>query len=215
LSKSGYLVEAVGNGREALAALETGSFDAVLMDIQMPEMDGVEATAAIRAREKHTGAHLAIIAVTAHAMPGDRERCLEAGMDDYISKPFRSRELLETIARATAPAQRIAEAAISSPEARNSAGGESLQISPLVQSLNSLGEIQAAIISRDLKAIREHAGSMKGSITSLLAKGAFEAASTLESTAREEDLARAGHALQCLHQALTSLTEELAQSKSA
>jgi two-component system, sensor histidine kinase and response regulator len=212
LSKSGYLVEAVDNGREALIALETGSFDAVLMDIQMPEMDGVEATAAIRAREKHTGAHLVIIAVTAHAMPGDRERCLEAGMDDYISKPYRSRELLETIARATVPAQRVVEAHTSSPEARDLADGESLRTSPLVYSLNLLGEIQAAIVGRDLKAIRDHAGSMKGSITSLVAKGAFEAASTLESTAREEDLVRAEHALQCLQHALTSLTEELTQS---
>ena len=78
----------VDNGREALAALGSQKFDLVLMDVQMPEMDGLEATAAIRASERQSGGHVPIIAMTAHAMKGDRERCLEAGMDEYISKPI-------------------------------------------------------------------------------------------------------------------------------
>src|SRR5206468_9433690 len=94
LESWGHQVVVAGNGREVLAALDRGSFDLVLMDVQMPEMDGFEATAAIRAREKGTGRHVPIIALTAHAMKGDRERCLEAGMDAYISKPLRPRELL-------------------------------------------------------------------------------------------------------------------------
>ena len=85
------------NGREALAALDEQQFDAVLMDIQMPEMDGFEATAAIRAREKTTGTRIAIIAMTAHAMQGDRERCLEAGMDGYVAKPIRAKALFEAL----------------------------------------------------------------------------------------------------------------------
>ena len=89
----------VGNGREALAALDGQSFDAVLMDVQMPEMDGFEATAAIRAREPATGVHIPIIAMTAHAMKGDRERCLAAGMDAYVSKPLRPQELFEVLER--------------------------------------------------------------------------------------------------------------------
>jgi two-component system sensor histidine kinase/response regulator len=90
-------VTVVGDGRAALDALEANSFDAILMDIQMPEMDGFEATAAIRAKEKSTGAHIPIIAMTAHALKGDQERCLEAGMDAYVSKPIRTAELFRII----------------------------------------------------------------------------------------------------------------------
>jgi len=97
LEKHGHHVTVTSNGREALAALDRENFDAVLMDVQMPEMDGFEATAAIRAREQHTGRHIPIIAMTAHAMQGDRERCLEAGMDDYISKPIKIRELIDVL----------------------------------------------------------------------------------------------------------------------
>jgi len=93
LEKQGHRVTVTGNGLEALAALDHEKFDVVFMDVQMPEMDGFEATAAIRARERGTGRRQPVIAMTAHAMQGDRERCLEAGMDDYIAKPFGSREL--------------------------------------------------------------------------------------------------------------------------
>jgi two-component system sensor histidine kinase/response regulator len=97
LEKRGFDVTVVGDGRAALDALEANSFDAILMDIQMPEMDGFEATAAIRAKEKSTGAHIPIIAMTAHALKGDQERCLEAGMDAYVSKPIRTAELFRII----------------------------------------------------------------------------------------------------------------------
>jgi CheY-like chemotaxis protein len=85
------------NGKEALAALEKETFDMILMDVQMPEMDGFEATAAIRRKEKSSGLHQIIVALTAHAMKGDRERCLAAGMDDYISKPFAPETLKATL----------------------------------------------------------------------------------------------------------------------
>jgi signal transduction histidine kinase/DNA-binding response OmpR family regulator len=98
LQKQGHVVVAVNNGREALAALEQQSFDLVLMDVQMPEMGGFEATAAIRDRERKEGGHQPILAMTAHAMKGDRERCLEAGMDGYVSKPLHAKELFEAIA---------------------------------------------------------------------------------------------------------------------
>ena len=104
LEKHGHHVTVTSNGREALAALDREEFDAVLMDVQMPEMDGFEATGAIRAREQGTGRHLPIIAMTAHAMQGDRERCLAAGMDDYISKPIKFQELTDALERFSAVA---------------------------------------------------------------------------------------------------------------
>jgi two-component system sensor histidine kinase/response regulator len=97
LEKQGHRVVVADNGKKALAAVETQKFDLVLMDVQMPEMDGLEATAAIRALERGTGDHLPIIAMTAHAMQGDRQWCLEAGMDAYISKPIRARDLLDVV----------------------------------------------------------------------------------------------------------------------
>ena len=97
LERRGYTVTVAVNGRNALAAFEKESFDVILMDIQMPEMDGFEATAAIRAREKSTGGHIPIIAMTAHALVGDQERCLAAGMDGYVSKPIRTHQLFSVI----------------------------------------------------------------------------------------------------------------------
>ncbi len=99
LEKRGHRVVVAGNGREALASVEKEPFDIVLMDVQMPEMDGFEATAAIRRKEKTTGLHQIIVALTAHAMKGDREKCLAGGMDAYLSKPIRPQELDEVLAR--------------------------------------------------------------------------------------------------------------------
>jgi PAS domain S-box-containing protein len=93
LEKRGHQVTLACNGKEAIAEIEKRSFDLVLMDLQMPEMDGFEATAALREREKETGTRVPVIALTAHALQGDRERCLDAGMDGYLSKPIRSQEL--------------------------------------------------------------------------------------------------------------------------
>jgi PAS domain S-box-containing protein len=97
LEKRGYSVMVAGDGRSAVEAFENHPFDVVLMDIQMPGMDGFEATAAIREREKLTGGHTPIIAMTAHALKGDQERCLSAGMDGYVSKPIRTSEFFAAI----------------------------------------------------------------------------------------------------------------------
>jgi signal transduction histidine kinase/CheY-like chemotaxis protein len=97
LEKEGHVVVTTSNGRSALERLENEAFDLVLMDVQMPEMDGFEATAAIRKKEEATGAHIPIVAMTAHAMQGDKERCLAAGMDSYLSKPMSAKELLPVI----------------------------------------------------------------------------------------------------------------------
>jgi CheY-like chemotaxis protein len=99
LEKAGHTVIVAYNGENALSMWENQPFDLILMDVQMPDIDGFEATARIRAREKESGAHIPIIAMTAHAMTGDRERCLDAGMDDYISKPIRGQALLELVTK--------------------------------------------------------------------------------------------------------------------
>jgi CheY-like chemotaxis protein len=106
LEKQAHSVRVVGNGREAVAAAAEEAFDLVLMDVQMPEMSGFEATERIRADEAVRGGHVPIIAMTAHAMKGDRERCLEAGMDGYVSKPVQARELHAAIAEALGPVPR-------------------------------------------------------------------------------------------------------------
>jgi two-component system sensor histidine kinase/response regulator len=102
LEKRGHSVSIVANGREALDSLEAGTYDLVLMDVQMPEMDGFEATGELRKRETQTGLHIPVIALTAHAMKGDRDRCLDAGMDGYLAKPIRPQELDDLLEKYTA-----------------------------------------------------------------------------------------------------------------
>ena len=97
LEKQGHQVVSVQDGREALKAMENNIIDLVLMDVQMPVMNGIEATAAIREKEHGSAVHTPIVALTAHAMKGDRERCLEAGMDDYIPKPINPDTLFATM----------------------------------------------------------------------------------------------------------------------
>jgi CheY-like chemotaxis protein len=99
LKKQGHFVILAGNGDEALTEWKKKQFDLILMDVQMPDKDGLEATRRIRAEEIKGGFYTPILALTAHAMKGDRERCLEAGMDDYISKPINPNELIEAIER--------------------------------------------------------------------------------------------------------------------
>ena len=97
LKKAGHVITSVTDGRQAVDAINRESFDLVLMDVQMPEMDGFEATSRIRQYQKESGVHIPIVAMTANAMKGDREKCIEAGMDDYLSKPVKVRELLEVL----------------------------------------------------------------------------------------------------------------------
>jgi len=118
LRKRGHTVVNVVNGREAVAAVAESEFDVVLMDVQMPEMDGLEATALIRKSKTATGIHVPIIALTAHAMKGDREICLAAGMDEYLSKPIDVNELFALIESLTGlPATVALEPVIPPPAA--------------------------------------------------------------------------------------------------
>jgi two-component system, sensor histidine kinase and response regulator len=103
VEKQGHSAVLAASGREALEALENGTFDLVLMDVQMPDVDGLAATVAIRQRERHSGGHLPIIAMTAGAMQGDKELCLQAGMDAYVSKPVNVKELFTAIENVMTP----------------------------------------------------------------------------------------------------------------
>ena len=102
LEKQGHTVAVACDGRQAVDALARERFDLVLLDVQMPELDGFEVTAAVRAREEGTGRRLPMVAVTAHAMKGDRERCLDAGMDGYVSKPIQMDQLTQVMAEVLA-----------------------------------------------------------------------------------------------------------------
>jgi CheY-like chemotaxis protein len=103
LRMRGHDVTVAGDGKQAVAAWETGAFDLILMDVQMPEMDGFEATRVIREREKPSGRHIPIVAMTASAMKGDRERCLDAGMDGYVAKPIERAQLYAAIEQFAQP----------------------------------------------------------------------------------------------------------------
>jgi len=131
LEKLGHSVEVTSNGAEALAALTRDAFDLILMDVQMPVMDGYDATLAIRAAEQGTPRHIPIVALTAHAMKGDREICLKAGMDDYLGKPIRPRELASVLERwgkpwpeATASLVALAEGSATEPMADQAKVGQ-------------------------------------------------------------------------------------------
>jgi CheY-like chemotaxis protein len=106
MERWGHAAVLAPDGRQAVAEFSRGAFDVVLMDVQMPEMDGFQATAAIRAKELRTGRHLPVVAMTAHAMAGDREKCLLAGMDDYVAKPLKPVDLFQTLERAVERAGR-------------------------------------------------------------------------------------------------------------
>jgi two-component system, sensor histidine kinase and response regulator len=197
LEQHRHRVTLVPDGREAVAKSATRPFDLILMDVQMPEMDGFEATAAIRQRERATGRHIPIVAMTAHAMAGDRERCLEQGMDGYVSKPLRSDDLLAAIDNIFEP-----EKSRSSIESRSSIDGPTL-VADFGHRPAVLGEVirvflsdapgqgaalRAAAEAGDAGSIAAAAHALKGSI-GLFSKGAaYEAAQALERAARAGDL---------------------------
>jgi two-component system, sensor histidine kinase and response regulator len=207
LQKAEHSVLAVGNGREALEALARENFDVVLMDVQMPEMDGFEATDAIRTQEKITGGHLPIIAMTAHAMKGDRDRCLEGGMDDYVSKPVRADDLLRVLQKFApqstpapaqeAPAQTTAEPVVFDRQAAlDRVGGEEELFDEVLQLFlsdapNRLTEIRTALEQGDTKRLEIGAHSLKGAAGYVGAERTVARALKLESMGRSADLSKA------------------------
>ncbi len=206
LQQRGHVPVLVDNGREALAALEREAFDVVLMDVHMPEMDGFEAAAAIRAREASTGAHLPIFALTASAGDGDEERCLAMGMDGYLVKPIRSEELIERLESALARDAGSPEL----PAPREAGAGDAALRRRLsrffVADAARLGdEIRDAVARRDGGALQAAAHRLRGSA------GYFAAHRTCELAARLEHLGKAGDFTAETERACRDLTEELAR----
>jgi PAS domain S-box-containing protein len=201
LQKQGHLVTVANNGREALDNLEKaglGEFDAVLMDIQMPLMDGMEATAEIRLLEEKTGGHIPIVAMTAHAMKGDRERCLAAGMDGYVSKPISLPKLNSEIERVLSehPAKKL-EPAINLGELRTRLDGNDELMGELAQLFlddapKQILEIRDAQTKGDVKRLENAAHALKGSASTLGANALTSCARKLEMLARERRLDGSG-----------------------
>jgi CheY-like chemotaxis protein/HPt (histidine-containing phosphotransfer) domain-containing protein len=192
LERRGHHVTIAANGREALAALARHRFDVVLMDVQMPEMGGFEATGVIRAAERATGAHVPIIAMTAHAMKGDRERCLAAGMDEYLTKPLDSRRLCTLVEHIAAGRQAVdmdpPPAEISDQVLARVGGDRQLlaEISRLFvdDAPRHLERIREALEQRDGESLRRAAHGLKGAAANFEAEGVVTAARTLEEIGR-------------------------------
>jgi two-component system, sensor histidine kinase and response regulator len=225
LAKYGHLVTIVANGREAIAALGRLSFDLVLMDLQMPVMDGFQATAAIRSAEAGTARHVPIIALTAHAMKEDRDRCLEAGMDDYVSKPIQQDKLVKAIEdcvcliRATVEAEPPAGASgspmdVAAALARVNGDrgflGE-MAVIFLEESPRLLAQIRDAIAADDPAGLVTPAHSLKNWAGNFVAQAAFEAMMDLEALGRAGALANAGTVLATLEREIERLRSAVAE----
>jgi CheY-like chemotaxis protein/HPt (histidine-containing phosphotransfer) domain-containing protein len=208
LERQGHQVQAVCNGHEVLKALASAPpFDVVLMDVQMPDMDGLETTALLRRQEAGSGRHVPVIALTAHAMQGDRERCLAVGMDGYVTKPITGATLARAIAdvlgrpAAVPPAEDgvhqddtpgADEApAIDTATLLRRLGGNRELLTQVLQMFRTdcsrrLNELEAAAASHDWTWLCREAHTLKGSLGTLCAGGAYAAALRLETLARNQ-----------------------------
>jgi CheY-like chemotaxis protein len=234
LGKRGHKVVVARNGREAVAAVQHGpggAFDLILMDVQMPDMDGFETTAAIRARELSMGGHVPIVAVTAHAMKGDRERCLAAGMDGYLSKPIRVKELLDLLREYDALPVQTSE--VSHPHSQEECrrvgddgeyldrrallerlGGDSQLLSELIEIyLNESPSLRAAaqraLQEKNGQDLARAAHTIKGSAGNFVAGATLETAERLEAFAEQGDFSRAQEAMSALEREMEHLDRAL------
>jgi two-component system sensor histidine kinase/response regulator len=226
LQKMGHTAVLAQNGKEALALVSAEKFDLVFMDVQMPEMDGMAATAAIRENEKEKGAtHLPIFAMTAHAMKGDRERCLAAGMDGYLTKPVRFSDIEQTLSSAvrspmvpSKPA--VPKASWDKTQALDRIGGDEQLLQELCQifleeSPKLLQKLQQAVAAGDADGVMRAAHSVKGESSYLGAGGTSQAARQLEEMGRSNDLSRAKETLGILEREVAGLHFDLKELEGA
>jgi two-component system, sensor histidine kinase and response regulator len=226
LERKGHVVRLVSSGTEALTALNDGPFDLIITDVQMPDMDGFELTAAVRAREAGTRRRLPVIAMTAHAMRGDRERCLAAGMDRYVAKPINDQELWSEIRRAMKP--QAAPEPAAPPKPRPPAPPASLdeaaalaRVGGNVETLRQLvalfhqdcptltADIAAAVRDKNARKLQMAAHTLKGMVAFFAAERATEAALTLERLGAQGDLSGAEEVVGVLARELNDLTPAL------
>jgi two-component system sensor histidine kinase/response regulator len=219
LERAGHTVVTATDGREAVAAFAAGDFDLVLMDMQMPVMDGVHATAAIRSAEKDTGRHVPVVALTAHAMKGDEERFLEAGMDAYLSKPITFESLYKTIEQLMGPGSEDSIAAADAGEPAGhfdedkflrQMGGDRELAGEVVQLYfkhypGRLQDIASAVSAGDAGELNETAHAFKGSVLNIAAGRAADLACALERMGKEDDLKGAPEVLEDLRVELVSV----------
>jgi CheY-like chemotaxis protein len=224
LRKRGHRVKAVENGREAVAAINSkgGPYDVVLMDLQMPEMGGFEAAQAIRDQEAGTVRRLPLVALTAHAMQGDRERCLEAGMDGYLSKPIDVDELIATVEsfgarseEAATAAQPVTNQVFDERAALAYAGGDRRLLAEVIKLFrsdypSSLRQIDRAFRRHDSEALRMAAHRLKGAVATVGAEAGRQAAAELEQKARAGDFPGAELACARLRAEIGKLNEAFA-----
>ena len=218
LRNKGHIVTIANNGLEALEVLERKHFDLALVDVQMPEMDGLQLTAAVRDKETRTGEHLPIIAMTAYAMKGDRERCLEAGMDGYVPKPINSKQLFELIAGVRTVELKSAQGApvgIKQEVLDESAllsrfEGEADLLRDVVSLFMDdcpklMDGIRGAVERSDAHGLERAAHKLKGTVANFSARASYDAALRLEVMGREGHLDEAREALTALDAALEEL----------
>ena len=226
LIKLGHASVLAQNGKEAVALVSTQKFDLVFMDVQMPEMDGLDATRAIREKEKIDGTHLLIYAMTAHAMKGDRERCLEAGMDGYLTKPIRFSDVEQTLAGIDSEATMINVDIPATADTWNKTetierlGGDEELLRELVEifvaeSPKLLSKLQKAVSSSNSEELMRAAHSIRGELTCLGAVAAANTAQKLEGMGRNRELAGASEALTNFESDLKAFTFVLVDSGSA
>jgi two-component system, sensor histidine kinase and response regulator len=221
--KRGHSVVVVNNGREALAALDKNDFDLVLMDVQMPEMSGLEATSAIRKKEKTTGRHIPVIAMTAFAMKDDKDRCLAAGMDGYVSKPIEKAVLFEAIEKLTGVAgedfdhkkeEKIDNSVFDEKAAIQYVDGDLELLGRVVGMFLSdypkrLEQIRKSILDQDARGLEFAAHTLKGSAANLFAQNLVEQAAILEDMGRDGLFERAEELLANLEKEIGHLRDRL------
>jgi signal transduction histidine kinase/DNA-binding response OmpR family regulator len=225
LKKMGHLPTLAHNGNDAILTLKDAAFDLVFMDVQMPEMDGLTATRKIREREMATGYHIPIVAMTAHAMKGDKERCMAAGMDDYLTKPLSGHEIEETIAEvllggdkkqqpSTMQAPLRLQTSWNLTTALERLDGDESLLQELIQIFVSeaphqLATLQQAIEAADMETIERTAHSLKGELRCLGLMELAQTAQELERMGRERALHSAVELFPAFKADMSAATSEM------